>query len=245
MIEFAGKSILVSGASSGIGRACAVKLAEAGANLVLLGRDESALSSLGISSARVYSVNLAIEPEVKALVPQLKADINALHGCVLAAGLHSFRPMMMESFDDIARPWSINAQSSLGLVALLLKARLLAKGASVVLFSSAAARTGGAGAVSYAASKGAIEGTTHSLALELAAQRIRVNAVSPGVVRTPMSEKFLSRLTSEQLAALEARHPMGIGSPEDVVGPVLFLLSDLSRWVTGTVLPVDGGYAVS
>lgn len=245
MNDFAGKWILLSGASSGIGRACALKLAEAGANLVLLGRDQSALANFNAPQTRTYIVNLTDESEVKALVPKLKSDIGSLHGCVLAAGMHSFRPLMMESFTEIARPWSINTQSSLALLALLLKARLLIKGASIVLFSSAAAQTAGAGAVSYAASKGAIESATRALALEVASQSIRVNAVAPGVVRTPMSEKFLGRLTAEQLAAVESRHPMGIGSPEDVAGPVLFLLSDLSQWVTGAVLPVDGGYSIS
>jgi NAD(P)-dependent dehydrogenase (short-subunit alcohol dehydrogenase family) len=122
---------------------------------------------------------------------------------------------------------------------------MVAKGGSVVLFSSAAARKAGAGAASYAASKGAIEAATYALALELASQRIRVNAVSAGVVRTPMSEGFLSKLTAEQLSALEARHPMGLGAPKDVVGPVMFLLSDQARWITGTVLPVDGGYSIA
>jgi NAD(P)-dependent dehydrogenase (short-subunit alcohol dehydrogenase family) len=151
----------------------------------------------------------------------------------------------METFQDIQRPWSINTQSCLGLLALLLKARLIAKGASVVLLSSAAARKAGAGAVSYAASKGAIESATYSLALELASQAIRVNAISPGVVRTPMSDAFLSKLTPEQVADLEARHPMGLGTPEDIAGPALFLLSNAARWITGAVLPVDGGYSVA
>jgi NAD(P)-dependent dehydrogenase (short-subunit alcohol dehydrogenase family) len=83
------------------------------------------------------------------------------------------------------------------------------------------------------------------LAVELAALNIRVNAVAPGVVRTPMSEAFLSKLTADQLIALETRHPMGLGMPDDVAGPVLFLLSKEARWITGIVLPVDGGYAIA
>jgi NAD(P)-dependent dehydrogenase (short-subunit alcohol dehydrogenase family) len=151
----------------------------------------------------------------------------------------------MESFSDIYRPWAINVQSCLGLLALLTKGRLIAKGGSIVLFSSAAARMAATGASSYAASKGAIESATRALATELAGQRIRVNAVSPGVVSTPMSEGFLGKLTAGQLIALEARHPLGFGTPDDVADPVLFLLSNDARWITGSVLSVDGGYSIT
>lgn len=244
-MDFSGKKILLTGASSGIGRACAVRLAAAGAHIIAVGRNVSALRDLGLATEQIYSVDLADEAAVKALIPRLKAEVGALDGCVFAAGKHTFRPLMMESFNDIYRPWTINVQSCLGFLAQLIKGRLIVKGGSLVLFSSAAARTAGAGAVSYAASKGAIEAATFALALELNSQKIRVNAVAPGVVRTPMSEAFLSKLTPEQLTALEARHPMGLGTPDDVAGPVLFLLSGDARWITGIVLPVDGGYAIA
>jgi NAD(P)-dependent dehydrogenase (short-subunit alcohol dehydrogenase family) len=245
MTDITGKTIVVTGASSGIGRACALALAAAGAHPVLIGRDESRLVSLGLPSAKAYALDLVDESAVKALIPRLKVEIGPVDGCVLAAGIHSFRPLVMESFQDIQRPWATNTQSTLGFLAQLLKARMIAKGAGVVLFSSAAAHKAGAGAVSYAASKGAIESATYAMALELAPQRIRVNAISAGVVRTPMSDKLLGKLSPEQLAALELQHPMGFGAPEDISGPVLFLLSDDARWITGAVLPVDGGYSVA
>jgi NAD(P)-dependent dehydrogenase (short-subunit alcohol dehydrogenase family) len=242
--DLIGKKILVTGASSGIGRACAIQLAAAGAQLIAVGRNEATLPNAGRITQN-YVLDLADEAAVKAAIPRLKAETGPLDGCILAAGIHTFRPLIMEGFSDIKRPWEINTQGSLGFLALLLKARLIAKGGSVVLFSSAAARKAGAGAVSYAASKGAIEAATYALALELAPQRVRVNAISAGVVRTPMSEGFMSKLTPAQVSELEARHPMGFGEPEDVAGPVLFLLSSAARWVTGVVLPVDGGFAIA
>jgi NAD(P)-dependent dehydrogenase (short-subunit alcohol dehydrogenase family) len=245
MIDFSGKKFLVSGASSGIGRACALRIASAGGELVVIGRNKASLEDLEVQSPKVFTLDLTEEAAVRALIPHLKAEVGPLDGCVLAAGIHTFRPLMMENYQDIQRPWMINTQASLGFLAQLLKARLIAKDASVVLFSSAAAHKAGAGAVSYAASKGAIESATHALALELASQRIRVNAISAGVVRTPMSEGFLRRLTAEQLAGLEASHPMGFGEPDDIAGPVMFLLSNQASWITGAVLPVDGGYSVA
>lgn len=245
MSDLHNKKILITGATSGIGRACANALLAAGADIVALGRGEAALAELGIGPTRTYIIDVSDEAGLKALMPRLKADVGPVDGCLLAAGIHSFRPFAIESPQDLQRMWAVNVQGCLGLVAQLLKGRLIAKGASLVFFSSAAAHKAGAGAVSYAASKGAIESAMRGLALELASQRIRVNAISAGVVRTPMSEAFLRKLTSQQLAALEASHPMGFGSPEDVAAPVLFLLSDQARWITGAVLPVDGGYAVA
>lgn len=244
-MSFSGKRILITGASSGIGCACASKLHEAGAHVIPISRNESALLNLGFVGSQVYALDLTDEAALKSLASRLKTEVGSVDGCVLAAGVHSFRPLVMESFTDIHRPWAINVQSCLGLLALLMKNRLIAKGGSVVLFSSAAAHQAGGGASSYASTKGALEAATSSLAIEFAPQRIRVNAVCPGVVRTPMSDRFLSKLTPEQVRQLEARHPLGFGSPEDVALPVLFLLSDHARWMTGTVLRVDGGFAIA
>lgn len=244
--RFEGKRILVTGASSGIGKSCALRLAQEGAELVLLGRQETSLAALGIESPHHhYKVDLTDENSVKALLPTIKKDVGQLHGLVLAAGLHSLRPIMMESYSDLAKLFGVNVQGSLGFLALSVKNRILAENSAVVFFSSAAASKGAPGAVAYAASKGAIEAATRSLALELAAQRVRVNAVSPGVVRTPMSEGMLARLTEEQVVKLERRHPLGFGTPEDVAGAVTFLLSSDARWITGVVLPVDGGFGAA
>jgi NAD(P)-dependent dehydrogenase (short-subunit alcohol dehydrogenase family) len=244
MFDFAGRTILITGASSGIGRACAQRLAAANAHIVAIGRNAATLQDLAAGKAHTYAVDLADESAVKDMVARLKAEVGPLDGCVLSAGVHGLRPLMMESYKDLYRPWAVNVQGVLGVLALLVKNRLIAKGGSVVLFSSASARRGGAGMVSYAASKGAIEAATQALAAELVSQAIRVNAVAPGVVRTPMSEGFLKRLTPEQIATLEARHLMGFGTPEDVAGPVAFLLSQDARWITGIVLAVDGGYGI-
>jgi len=244
--RFEGKRYLLSGASSGIGKSCALRLADEGAEVILLGRNEASLAALGLTNrVRSFSVDLSNETTVKELIPKIKKEAGQLDGLVLAAGVHSFRPLLMESYTDLAKPFGVNVQGSLGFLALAVKHRLLAQNSAVVLFSSAAAQKGSPGAVAYAASKGAIEAATRSIALELASQRIRVNAVAPGIVRTPMSEGMLAKLSQEQVTALESRHPWGFGTPEDVASAVVFLLSSDARWSTGAVLPVDGGFAVA
>ncbi len=236
--------VVVTGATSGLGRASVVRLAEEGARMILVGRNQAALEDLAAAHGdRVqgtYVRDLADAAAGAELMAAWK-DAGPVAGWVLAAGIQELRPLMMESWASLERTWAANVAGSLSLLAAALKTRRVARGGSIVMFSSAAASAGGAGLVSYAASKGALEAAVRSMALELAPQAIRVNAIAPGVIPTPMSEKYLGKLNAQQVEHLKAEHPLGFGTPEDVAGTVAFLLSSDARWITGTTIQIDGG----
>lgn len=235
------KTVLVTGASSGLGLRCVEVAAGYGATVIAVARNLEALRAQFPNLHHVISCDVSSEDGVKSLIQEVKTLGRPVDGWVLAAGVQDIRPLLMESRETLERAWATNVYGSLGLLAAALKARLVARGGSVVLFSSAATHSGGAGLAGYAATKGALEAATHSLAIELSSQRIRVNAVAPGVVKTAMADKYMSRMTRQQAESVAAQHPLGLGVPDYVAEPVAFLLSDLAQWITGSVLMIDGG----
>jgi NAD(P)-dependent dehydrogenase (short-subunit alcohol dehydrogenase family) len=176
------------------------------------------------------------------LLEQLRSDIGVLHGLVHCAGIHWLRPLQITDSAALQEMLTSHVVSSIALTRSVVTRRLADKGGcSIVWLSSAAALKGGAGTVAYAAAKGALISAARVLAVELARRKIRINVIAPGVVRTPLSETFLSGLTSEQRQSVTDEHLLGLGEPEDIAGVVAFLLSDDARWITGTTIVVDGG----
>ena len=217
-------------------------MALSGAQLVVAGRRLDELIARFPPPHRALTCDVTREEDCKALAAQLKREGMALDGLVLAAGTQGVKPLVMESQASLRDSWNVNVYGSLGLIAALLKSRVIARGAGIVLFSSAAAGAGGAGIVGYAASKGALNALTRSMAVELAREKIRVNSVAAGHVATEMSDSVRGHLTPEWYAAIEAAHPLGTGTATDVAYAVAFLLADTGRWITGSTLVVDGGF---
>ena len=245
-MNLAGRRVLVTGASSGIGRATAVMAASLGADVVLTGRREDELArTAGMMERPEEHRTLAGDLKDAAFIDRLAAfaaEGGRLDGFVHAAGTCRVAPV------GVAGPAVLEDSMSVGYVAfMLLMRRLSARtvsndGFSAVAVSSVSASAGWPGGSTYAGCKGAVEAAVRSLAVELAPRRIRVNAVCPAHVDTPLFRNLTAGMDDAAKTALVAKQPLGLVRPEQVAAAACFLLSPASSAVTGVSLPVDGGY---
>jgi NAD(P)-dependent dehydrogenase (short-subunit alcohol dehydrogenase family) len=167
----------------------------------------------------------------------------AISGVVHAAGVQCIQPIRLLEPTQYRVAMAVNAEAALALIReFQSKDTCSLAGGSVVLVSSVMAHAGSPGASAYAMTKAALVGLAKSAAIELAPRRIRINCVAPGFVDTAMYRRLASRWTTEQRVRVEADHPLGIGTADDVAHAVAFLLAETGRWITGTVLTVDGGF---
>lgn len=245
------KVIIVTGGSTGIGRATALRCAADGAKVVVADVntvDAQATVDLLVKAGgtgKFVKTNVAVAGEVQALIAQTVASFGRLDGAFNNAGIEgdfcNITKMTEESFD---RTIAVNLKG----VWLCVKAQVeqmlsQGSGGSIVNTASVAGILGARGATAYCASKHGVVGITKSAALEFARKRIRVNAVCPGVIKTPMVDRLLHD-SGIEASALIAQEPMDrLGEPREIGDAVAWLLSDESSFVTGVALPVDGGYA--
>jgi len=247
-MDLSGRTILVTGASSGIGREACVVLAELGATIVLTGRRREELERtaalLEPRGHRVEPFDLADLEAIPAWLKGVAGAAGPLDDLVHSAGVHFTLPVRATSAQQFAALMRVNVDAAYFLAKGFRQkgVRRAGAGAGIVFLSSVMGLVGQTGITAYAASKGALVSMARALALELAREQIRVNCVAPGVVRTRMAEHAEQKLTAEQQQALEALHPLGMGTPRDVAHAVAFLLAETGGWITGTTLVVDGGY---
>ncbi|MDR0391527.1 MAG: SDR family oxidoreductase [Planctomycetaceae bacterium] len=257
-----GRNILITGASSGIGRAVSVAACAVGANVVLLGRNEERLQETVELCRKTFDGKLNCSREVVSLSYDLVADPDDIpklfrrladsygefSGVVHSAGIEMARPLRSIKTANLLNTYITNAVSG----AMLLKGLSLAgvhckSGSSAVLISSVSASCGNAGLLCYSMSKGAVESCVKTLAIELIGSKIRVNCIAPAMIKTPMTEngtyQKIQDLADERKDLVELRHPMGFGEPDDVANAALFLLSDASKYINGVTLFTDGGYS--
>lgn len=240
-----GKTILITGASSGIGKAVAQECATAGATCIITARNEERLSatlnSLVGEGHLVKLADLSRTESIETLVEQLPK----LDGVVSCAGIVETKMLKFTEEDDLLRLFNTNAFSSIRLIRTLVQQKKLKKEASIVIISSiSGVKCGYIGGSIYGATKGALEGFVKATALELAPQKIRVNTITPGMVETSLLKD--SEIDSELLEADKLKYPLKrYGNPEEVGYSAVYLLSDATKWMTGTSLLIDGGYTLN
>lgn len=225
-----GKNFLVVGASSGIGKRTAEILIEQGAQVYSAQRKEPDFAVQQHFSFDAQNPNAT----------EWSGLPDILDGVVYAPGTINLKPFHRFSLDDFKRDFDIHVLGAVAVLQAILPKLKKSETASVVLFSTVAVQTGMGFHASVAASKGAIEGLTRSLAAEWAMQKIRVNAIAPALTDTPLAANLLS--TDEKREASNKRHPLGrFGTSDDIAEATVFLLSNKSSWMTGQIIGIDGG----
>lgn len=242
-----GKTILVTGASSGIGQATAIECSKMGANVIITARNEDRLKEtfdrLDISFGQkheIFIADLSIEKEIIDLVDK----VTVLDGISLNAGIVKTLPVKFINLSDLSDVLNVNMIGPILLTQKLLKKKKISKGGSIVFTSSiGGVMVSTIGNTMYGVSKGGLNAFMKGLALEMASNGIRSNSVNPGFVDT----KILSSgtISEEQLKENMSKYPLGrFGKPEDIAHAIIYLLSDASSWVTGHTLVIDGGVTI-
>lgn len=244
-LDLSGRTILITGASSGIGRTTAILLSQLGGKCVLVARREDELRKTAEQMANevaIYPFDLEQTDAIPALIDEIVEANGPLDGFVHSAGISITTALRAMQPSMIEKSMRVNFYSFLEVVKQISKPSRFREGMSVVGISSMASLQGNTGKTLYCASKAALDAAVRCLAKELAPKRIRVNSVAPALIRTDIYEQLMARAAdSEQVQAVLARQYLGIGEPEDVAHMVAYLLSPVSKFVTGATLPLDGG----
>lgn len=236
------KIILVTGASSGIGQRTAIECSKMGATIVLSGRNkerlEETFSQLGNEGHKIIIGDISKREGIENLI----SHCPALNGCVLSAGITKMIPTRSYREDDIYNIFNTNVISGMQLVSGLMKKKKISQSSSIVFISSVASNSATIGNGIYSASKGALNSFAKVLALETAIKDIRVNCILPGIVQTSMNKEGIA---NGDYVMLEKKYPLGFGLPENIADGAIFLLSDASKWITGTNMVIDGGFSLN
>ncbi len=249
LVDLSNKHIVISGASSGIGREVAILVNKLGAKVSLIGRKketlESLIQDLQGHENQFYEFDVTNYIEIDNLVSRIVATNGIIDGFVHSAGIEMTRPLKMLKIEHYREVFDINTFSALEITKSIAKNSNISTNASIIYISSIVGILGQPGKTAYSASKGALIAAAKCLALELAPKGIRVNTILPALVETDMSSKILASLTEEGKNNILKMHPLGFGRPIDIANSAAFLLSSAARWITGSEFLIDGGYSAS
>lgn len=244
--SLADRHILVTGASSGLGRQAAIEISRCGARLALIGRNEERLAGtlgeLAGSGHTAHPVDMS-DAEVSADAIGAIAKAHGIFaGIFHSAGTALILPARVTKNRHLDDVFAAGVRGAFGVARAASKKGVVSDGGSLVYMSSVSAIRGRPGMTAYSAAKAAVDGMVRVLAGEMAERRIRVNSIIAGAVETTMHIDFVDSMSEEIVANYAALHMLGFGKPDDIANAAIFLLSDASRWITGTNMIVDGGY---
>ncbi len=243
---FEGCHILVTGASSGLGQHTALRLAEAGARVALVGRNVERLAATAAALAgeghSSHSADLSDAEATADLVQAIAGQHGAFSGIYHSAGTALIQPARVTKNRHLDDVFAAGVRGAFGIARAAAKKNVVVDGGSLVFMSSVSSMRGRPGMSAYSAAKAAVDGMVRVLASEMAERRIRVNSIVAGGIETAMHRNFTESVSDELVRNYEALHMLGFGQPDDIAHAAMFLLSDASRWITGSNMVVDGGY---
>ena len=243
-----GRRLLVTGASSGIGRAAALLLSQCGAHLTINGRNEERLEltrqMLDGDGHALAVATLSDADGVADWLKHLALTQGPFDGIFHASGVVMIKPMRLTKQSHLDEVFGSSLMASFGIARASAQKGVLNDGAYIVYMSSVAGSRGQPGMAAYSAAKSAIDGLVRSFACELAPRKICVNAIAAGAVESEMLADVKGQMGDSGVSNYESRHLLGFGSPFDIAHAAVFLLSPAAAWITGTTMAVDGGYMV-
>ena len=245
--DLSGKLIVISGASSGIGRQCAIDCSKMGANVALFGRNMERLREtrelMEGHGHKCFSVDLADSELTPSIITEVVATMGRISGVVNCAGISGVFPLKTMNIKRMEEFVKTNVFSALELTRECVKKKHFnPDGGSVIFLSSVMGMVGEKGKSLYGLTKGALISASHALACEFADRKIRFNCISPGAIITPINENLPYMKDLEARSQLESQHLLGLGNTSDIANGVIYLLSDAARWITVQNLVIDGGY---
>lgn len=241
-----GRNYIVTGAASGIGKATALLISACGARVLLVDINADNLKSVAhecVGKTETLVLDLTDTEIVRSEIKEKVKSFGKIHGFVHCAGIPYVAPLNAVNAEKADKVYKLNTYAAIEL-AKICSSKLVYAGekGSIVLISSVYGCVGSPANVVYAMSKGGIIAITKALAMELVPKGIRVNCVAPGFIKTPMMQDVSGGMGDDYNNKLNSLHPMGLGEATDIANGILFLLSDMSKWMTGAVLNIDGGF---